>query len=272
MIRLRHLISHRFRGFAPYENTLAGLTAALDFGVLLLEFDIRVARCGTPMIYHDEYAYDASGKPHYLCDLMARDFAALGGDFGRMPTAETVFAHAANHANQKARLLIDIKDAGFEVEINALVHLFGLEKRCVYVSWLPEVLYALHDLAADIPLCLSHWSQKPDAKIRANHKVFAAKNREIARSDIPASVHGLRSGWYIDGPLQGQLRRIIKASRGAICVPRDMISRALSDNYHADNIAVSTFAYTDWDHLNDHKDRFNIDLYFIDKKDVFEEL
>ena len=52
------LISHRFRGFAKRENTLEGLKAALDFGVVNLEFDVRVAACGTPMIYHDEYALD----------------------------------------------------------------------------------------------------------------------------------------------------------------------------------------------------------------------
>jgi len=40
MVTISNLICHRFRGFAPYENTIDGLLAALDLGVLNLEFDI----------------------------------------------------------------------------------------------------------------------------------------------------------------------------------------------------------------------------------------
>ena len=90
MVDISHLISHRFRGFSKHENTIAGLTAALDFGVRHLEFDIRVARCGTPMIYHDEFTLDAKGNSRNLCDIKASDFKALGGVFGHIPTAYAV--------------------------------------------------------------------------------------------------------------------------------------------------------------------------------------
>jgi hypothetical protein len=62
------------------------------------------------------------------------------------------------------------------------------------------------------------------------------------------------------------------ASKGSVCVPQNMVTRALVDNYHQDGLSVSTFSYLHWDHINDHKDRFNIDLYFIDNKDVFDEV
>ena len=55
MVNFKTFISHRFRGFSDVENTIDGLNAALDFGVQQVEFDIRVSKCGTPMIYHDEY-------------------------------------------------------------------------------------------------------------------------------------------------------------------------------------------------------------------------
>ena len=57
MPKFDQLISHRFRGFSYRENTIKGLMNALDLGVQVLEFDIRVTRCGTPIIYHDEYAW-----------------------------------------------------------------------------------------------------------------------------------------------------------------------------------------------------------------------
>lgn len=267
MVDLTQLISHRFRGFSPYENTLAGFSAALDFGVLNLEFDIRVAKCGTPMIYHDEYALDKNGNLHHLCDVMAKDFKSLGGIFERISPAEELFAIAAAHKNQDAKLLIDIKDAGFETEIHALVRLNKLGSRAVYVSWVPEALYALYDLHPEADFCLSHWCQSPDAKTRKIHRVFKAKSGHVPRANR-SLVHGERSGWFIDGPLRGDLRKIVTS----VCVPQAMVTRKLVDDYHKDGIALSTFSYIDWDHINRHKDEFNIDLYFIDNKTVFDEI
>jgi len=265
MVALSNLISHRFRGFAPFENTIEGLNAALDFGVQNLEFDIRVAKCGTPMIYHDETALDQHGKLHHLCEVMADDFPSLGGVFAHMPTAEDLFAAAAAHSNKTAKLLIDIKDAGFETEIHALIMMNRLESRAVYVSWLPEALYALHELAPNAEFCLSHWCLSPDTLTRQVHKVFKAKMGHIKRPRRKR-VHGERSGWFVDGPLRGDLRDIVSS----VCVPQAMVSRALVDDYHKDGIEVSTFSYLDWDHINRHKKRFNIDLYFIDNKAVFD--
>lgn len=267
MVALSNLISHRFRGFAPHENTIDGLNAALDFGVLQVEFDIRVAKCGTPMIYHDEAALDKDGKLHYLCDLIADDFTSLGGVFAHMPTAEDLFAAIRQHSRKEAKLLIDIKDAGFETEIHALVMLNRLADRVVYVSWVPETLYAMHDIAPDAKYCLSHWCQSPDAKTRQVHKVFKAKMGHINRPRRKM-VHGERSGWFVDGPLRGELRDIVSS----VCVPQAMISRALVNDYHKDGIEVSTFSYIDWEHIRRHKERFNIDTYFIDNKHVFDEM
>lgn len=267
MVALSNLISHRFRGFAPHENTIKGLNAALDFGVLNLEFDIRVAKCGTPMIYHDESALDKEGKLHHLCEAIASDFAELGGVFAHMPTAEDLFAAIGKHPNKEAKLLIDIKDAGFEAEIHALVMLNRLASRVIYVSWVPESLYAMHDIAPDADYCLSHWCQSPDTKTRKVHNVFKAKMGHIRRPRRK-HVHGERSGWFVDGPLRGELRDIVTS----VCVPQTMVSQALVEDYHKDGIEVSTFSYIDWEHINRHKERFNIDTYFIDNKGIFDKI
>lgn len=267
MLPIDRLITHRFRGFAPQENTLAGLQAALDFGTQYLEFDIRVAKCGTPMIYHDAYAGDAKGRVHFLCDVMADDFAALGGTFSHMPSAEALFEMAGRHDNKTAKLLVDIKDAGFETEIVSLVHLHDLQDRVVYVSWVPEALYAIHEMSPEAELCLSHWCQKPNNMIRAKHKVFEAKSGHIPKSGR-GYIHGETSGWFVDGPLKGRMREIVSS----VCVPQDMATAGLVADYHASGIQVSTFSYIVWDHIMDHDDSMKIDLYFIDDKRVFDRL
>lgn len=271
MIGLTQLVSHRFRGFSKYENTVEGLNAALDFGVLNLEFDIRVTRCGTPMIYHDEFAKDGRGKKHHISKLMASELAGLGGTFEHIPTADALFKAAALHEKNDAKLLIDIKDAGFEEIIHALVCLHRLQDRVVYVSWIPNVLYAMHALSPETPLCLSHWCKSPNKAIRLLHKVHAAKDGLVPRLNTPY-IHGERSGWYVSGGVRGELRDMLKATGGSVCVPVNMVTEGLVADYHADSIEVSCFSYVKWKTINAAKKRYNIDQYFIDKKIVFDEL
>jgi len=221
---MSRLISHRFRGFAGEENTVAGLTAAMSRGVELLEFDIRVTLCGTPLIYHDEYALD-----------------------------------------------IDIKDAGFETEIHSLVMTAGLGERVTYVSWVPEALYQIHDIAPTVPLCLSHWCQSPNEKTRKVHKVYEARNGRIPRRST-VTIHGERSGYFVDGRLQGELFDIIKATNGSVCVPQDMVSAELVQAYHAEAIEVSAFSYVDWNSIMAADKAMKIDQYFIDDKIVFDQM
>lgn len=276
MLAINRLISHRFRGFSAEENTIEGLNAALSFGVRHLEFDIRVAKCGTPMIYHDEFARGGDNKIYKICDVMASDFAprnqgGIGGRFATIPTAEALFQAASQHPQKNAKLLVDVKDAGFEESIHALISLYRLQQRTVYVSWLPEALYQFHAIAPDIPLCLSHWCQNPNQAIRALHDVHTAVDGHIPRR-ADAMIHGHRSGYYVEGGLRGEMRQMLKETGGSVCVPQDMVSADLAADYRSDGIEISTFSYTDWPAINAHEAQMGIDLYFIDNKTVFDAL
>jgi glycerophosphoryl diester phosphodiesterase len=264
MVDITQLISHRFRGFSEFENTVEGLRAALDFGVAQVEFDIRVTRCGTPLIYHDEAAVAPDGQSYKICDIMAKDRLSLGGVFEHMPTAEDLLRAAAAHKNN-ARLLIDIKDAGFENMLVALVKRFRLEPQVVWVSWLPETLYAIHDLIPDAPLTLSHWCKNPNAAIRSLHTVYQARGGHIPRPDR-RMVIGERSGWFVDGPLRGEIRSLVDN----VCVPVDMVSRKLVQDYQADGIKVSAFSYVTRSGVDTAEKRLGLDDYFIDSKSVFD--
>jgi hypothetical protein len=202
---------------------------------------------------------------------MARDLMDIGGRFAIMPTAEALFKAAGRHPNKAPKLLVDIKDAGFEAQIHALVMMAGLGERVTYVSWVPEALYQIHDIAPHIPLCLSHWCMDPDKKTRDVHTVYEAQNGHIPRSSR-ALIHGERSGWFINGRLDGELLKIIKATKGSVCVPQNMVSAKLVDAYHAQGVEVSTFSYVNWSSIVKANKSMNIDYYFIDDKNVFDEM
>lgn len=264
MARLEQIISHRFRGFAERESTVEGLQAALDFGVQQIEFDIRMTRCGTPIITHDEASPDRKGQIHHLRDIHAFEMAALGGDFAHMPTARELFAHISAHANTDCRILIDVKDAGFEEMLYALCAEHRLRDRAVWVSWLPEVLYALHDIDPEASLCLSHWCAEPGEATRAIHTVHEANLGHVARPQR-RFVHGERSGWHVEGPLRGDLRDIVNW----VCVPAYQISAALVEDYHRDGIQVSAFSYLTREAIEAAEARHGHDGFFSDAREPF---
>lgn len=264
MARFDQIISHRFRGFSDHESTLEGLIAALDYGVRQIEFDIRITRCGTPIITHDETARDSRGRRHKICDVMAKNLPALGGDFARMPTARDLFAAITHHDNTDCHLLIDVKDAGFEEMLYALCAEHRLRDRSIWVSWLPEVLFAIHDIDANALTCLSHWCQSPNLATRAVHTVYDATLGHVDRPNR-RYVHGERSGWFVDGPLRGELRDIVNW----VCVPARQISAALVEDYHRDGIQVSAFSYLTLGAMNVAEERYGHDAFFSDAKDPF---
>ena len=260
------LISHRFRGFSKLENSLEGLINALDYGVRQIEFDIRLARCGTPMIYHDEAARDGKGKTKKLCDIIGSDYIRAGGVFANMPTADQLFSAISEHPHKDCRLLVDIKDAGAEFSLYALAKSYGLSDRIVWVSWLPEVLYAMNDIESGQDLCLSHWCRRPGRFTRAVHHVFSADKGHIKRPDRTFVV-GERSGWFVDGPVRGEIRKILTH----VCVPANQVWPALVDQYQSDKIKVSAFSYTVKSTIESESKRLKLDAYFIDNKKLFDE-
>lgn len=265
MARLDQIISHRFRGFAKHESTMDGLIAALDSGVKQIEFDIRLTRCGTPIITHDEAARDSHGQRHKICDVFARDLPHLGGDFARMPSAAELFKAIALHDNRGCRVLIDMKDAGFEAMLYALCAENRLRERSIWVSWLPEVLYAIHEIDQTAQSCLSHWCQSPNLAVRSVHKVYKANLGHIERPER-TYVHGERSGWFVDRPLRGELREIVNW----VCVPAKQVSAALVEDYHQDGTQVSAFSYMTRDAIETAEARHGHDAFFSDAKEPFE--
>ncbi|MGB6230852.1 MAG: hypothetical protein WBF53_12105 [Litorimonas sp.] len=265
MASFDQLISHRFRGFAACDNRLAGLLEALDNSVQQVEFDIRVAKCGTPLITHDEAASDRAGTLRHIRNVRDADRMGLGGEFAAMVTADALLAAIAAHPNRTCRLLIDIKDAGFEEAIYALCAKYGLRDRTLWVSWLPEVLYALHELDEAASLCLSHWCQSPNEMIRAVHHVFEATHGHIERPDRTL-VHGERSGWFVDGPLRGTLRRMVDW----VCVPAGQITAELVRDYHSDGTQISAFSYLTREKIEVAERAFGHDAFFCDAREPFD--
>jgi len=94
------IIAHRgFSARAP-ENTLSAMEAAIETGVESVEFDLRIAACGTPVLFHDPMLGRTTNgvgplQRRPLPHLKALDAGSwFGSEFSgeRVPTLEEALA------------------------------------------------------------------------------------------------------------------------------------------------------------------------------------
>ena len=124
------------RGHAP-ENTLAGVRAALALGADAIEIDVRCTRDGTPVLLHDstvDRTTDGEGEIAALSLRQARRLDAGEGE--RIPTLREVLREVAG----RALLVLEVKPAGIEEEVLAVVRRARALDWCAVHSFLPRVV------------------------------------------------------------------------------------------------------------------------------------
>jgi glycerophosphoryl diester phosphodiesterase len=136
------IIAHRgFSARAP-ENTIAALRMALDAGADAVEWDVQVARCGTPVLFHDEVLDRTTDGSGPLRALTAVDLTTLdaGSWFSphfageRVPTLRA----ALNAVGARAkRIYSEIKGQPQPRAVDRMleeVQSAGLAQRTIFIS------------------------------------------------------------------------------------------------------------------------------------------
>ncbi len=149
------VIAHRgASGLAP-ENTLAAMELALDQGADALEFDVRLAGCGTPVVLHDPTldrttpwtgpVEAKSAADLAKCDAGHRFTAGDGGfpwrDRGvSVPTLAQVLARFPT-----TPLLLELKTAAAAGPVRRLIMEHGAANRVMLASFLEAALVPFRD-------------------------------------------------------------------------------------------------------------------------------
>lgn len=82
----RH-IAHRGGGTAAPENTLGAIDLAARRGFRAVEFDVRLAADGVPVVIHDETLERTTGRPGRVADHTAQQLAQLAAVRGHDSSA-----------------------------------------------------------------------------------------------------------------------------------------------------------------------------------------
>jgi len=147
-------LAHRGDWRHAPENTLAAFQAALAVpGCDGLEFDVRAARGGVPVCYHDDTLTRVHGIDRRVAEMTVAELEAIG-----VPTLADVLAAIPRRAFLDVELKEDLGRAAFEELVGGRGP--GLE-RAVVSSFEPATLRRIGGLAPTWPRWLNTLDASP---------------------------------------------------------------------------------------------------------------
>lgn len=267
-----HYVSHRARGFASSEQTGEAFRNAFSAGITKIEFDIRLTSDGVPVVHHDSSLKRVFGNTGKIaCSTLAslQQAAGKSGNLNNLLTLEEVFGLLNESVKATYTLFIDIKDAGGESLILEIAGRYGLLDNIVVVSWLPEVLYALHRINPSIPLCFSHHYIPQTAgriilgtalKLKAAMGLSPYKKRDFFllteryNQNLSQSRKLLNPGedyeHILTTPPQGELGNILRETGGFVCIHYSMITAQSYKKYTGSGFKIIPYSINTTEQFN----------------------
>lgn len=85
------IIAHRGASADAPENSLAAFEKAIELGVDGLEFDVRLSKCGVPVVFHDPTLKRIAGVDGFVSDFVISELQSLdiGSWFNRKDPQES---------------------------------------------------------------------------------------------------------------------------------------------------------------------------------------
>jgi glycerophosphoryl diester phosphodiesterase len=292
------LLSHRLRGFSPFEGSLAGLRAALDQGVKWIEIDTRTAKDGTILVFHDsrldrltvepgpvaDYSVTRNGSPRYR-----------GKPEVSVPTLE-VFLREFAARRGATRLMLDIKDAGSEESHCRCIAAAGLDDSVWIIAWSPQVLRRVHEIAPQLRLGLSHvpltrWRPLLRAAVRAlgRGSALRAAGRLLARRGVDYDLQDVVV--YLDeydgvaDPLErargsfpvhfasslpgGEVGEILRRTGGGVGTPAWFLTPDYVERAHRNGLLVFVYSVDTLAAAREAKNRCDVDIIFTNNPQLF---
>jgi glycerophosphoryl diester phosphodiesterase len=251
------IIGHRGASAVAPENTLAAFERALDDGADGIEFDVRLARDGVPIVIHDATLRRTAGIDAQIAALSSSDLSAIdvGSWFNRRRPARASDAYACETIPSLARvfeavaprcrllyveLKCDAQETNSLVErVVAEVRAHKLERRVVIESFTLAAVAEAKRLAPELrasaaferrpgrPLPTARTLLKRARDCRAD-ELALARSLVSRRTVEAARAHGLQTVvWTVDHPSWAGracalgLRAVITNDPAKMCAARD---------------------------------------------------
>jgi glycerophosphoryl diester phosphodiesterase len=134
-------VGHRgAKAYAP-ENTLASFQKAIEMGVDAVELDVRETRDGELVVMHDADIKRTTNGKGLVSDLSLEEIKSFSADDQKVPT----FGEAMDFLNGKVKLLIELKETGYEEQVLSEVQKRGMDKKVVIISFREDAIKKIRD-------------------------------------------------------------------------------------------------------------------------------
>ena len=187
------VISHAAcKGHAP-ENTLAGITTALELGADGIEIDVQASADGVPVLMHDptvDRTTDGSGEVSHLTLAELRRLDAGPRRFEGRFRGEKIptLAEALDVARARALLVIEVKQPEIEEALLKVVRDLDALDGCVVHSFFPQVVAKVRQIEPRLPAALLTGAQNDWGKFFAFALSLNAQGVSVLHSAVDAAV------------------------------------------------------------------------------------
>jgi len=136
-------IGHRgARAYEP-ENTLRSFKKALELGVNAIELDVRRIKDGKLVVIHDNKVDRTTNGKGLVNELTLEEIKKLNTEKGeKIPTLE----EALDFLDKKVKILIELKETGFEDKLLEIIRSKSLEDNVIVISFHEEALRRIREL------------------------------------------------------------------------------------------------------------------------------
>lgn len=151
-------IAHRGDARLHVENTLAAIDAALTFKADAIEIDVRRAKTGELVVFHDADLKRLTGFSHTISSL---SLASIQAQRHGISTLDEVI----RFVDQRVPLLIEVKEEETALDMLKMVQRFvskGYKPlHLIPISSRHKALFAMRDACPHAPLGVNIHAQKP---------------------------------------------------------------------------------------------------------------
>jgi glycerophosphoryl diester phosphodiesterase len=215
------IVAHRGASSTMPENTLGSFEEAVRLGARIVEFDVRLARDGVPVVMHDprvERTTDGTGAVH---ELASTELAALDAGSPDAPERVPTLGDVLDLLSGRAGVAIEIKnlpgEPGFRADGETLVEVThaeierrGFDGPVLLISFNPRSIGVSRSIAPHVPTGFLTTELVPPqdalehARQEGHEMVLPSVTSLLAAGDAfvgDAHAAGLLVGtWTVDDP------------------------------------------------------------------------
>jgi glycerophosphoryl diester phosphodiesterase len=196
-------IGHRGAKAYEIENTLESFVKAIELGANAVELDVRISRDGQLIVSHDDNLKKAFRKEVRINEATLNELKHITDN--RIVTLEETLRIIGKKA---AKILIELKEVGYENKVLDAIREEKLEDRVIIVSFLEEALANIRtmDKGIETGLIYTKYKNPIGTVLNLNAQYLVPLYRFVHRRDI-AKAHKSNLKvivWTINSAIEAQ--------------------------------------------------------------------